>query len=814
MKTILNLVKSRIRFHKSRSILTVISIALTTMMLMALGSTCIGLFQMERQRVTDMGSNYHAAFKGLTDAQLEQLSHHTDVETVSASELFATIEYDKMNGFLNSNKDIKGKITSGIGNLTEGREAEQENEICGPPAFFKRMGVSPEIGATVTIPFRVNGEGEIIIRDFVITGLVSERDVSKVDVADSRIAYGAAVSTALIDQYIPEGKHSYRTMARVTGEEELNYDQIKQKIADLAADLGLTEKDYSLNTEYLVVMTDPGTEMLGFGIGIALLIALFAGLVIYSIYYVSVITDIQEIGKLKALGASKKQVKRLLLQEGLLLSLIAIPAGLILGYLIPKIGLPILINLMDQAPVSQMKIFSLPVTAAVVGVVLLTLYLSLLKPMRMAAKVSPIEAIRYQESSAAKQGTRKGYLHINLSRLSIANLSRNRKRTLITITTMGLSCVLFLSLAGVMNSMDRTDFARRAISKGDFILKLDASYNDKAYPENNLNSLQSAGLLSPELVNQIQTIPGVTKVEDGDMVMISADLPNELFENGRYTSMEAFSREDLPEIEKELKRGTADYDKMVQENGILFQSDNFMDEYGMKIGDRIPFTVRSGDRTVQLEATITGSITGRDGSFGIPKDLLDRILPGTNTLDRLYIHTDSRAYDEVKTALQSITGSDEHLTLISLDEEMKIADLSINTLKYPCYLILLLIGIIGFMNLINTMITSIVTRKRELGILQAIGLSDRQLVKMLRKEGMFFTAGTLALALVIGNLMGYLVFLYGKATGFMEVQTYHYPIWETLFLTAALVLGQLAITYLISRRIHKESLVDRMRTNE
>ena len=98
-------------------------------------------------------------------------------------------------------------------------------------------------------------------------------------------------------------------------------------------------------------------------------------------------------------------------------------------------------------------------------------------------------------------------------------------------------------------------------------------------------------------------------------------------------------------------------------------------------------------------------------------------------------------------------------------------------------------------------------------MLQALGLTDKQLTKMLAGEGLVFMAVTLISSVTVGNLLGYLVFLWAKASGFMSVTVYHYPIWETAGLTLVLAIGQLAITFFISRRLGKESLIERIRNS-
>ena len=547
---------------------------------------------------------------------------------------------------------------------------------------------------------------------------------------------------------------------------------------------------------------------------VALLIAVFSGIVIYSIYYVGVITDVQEIGKLKALGASKKQVRKLLLREGMFVSAISIPIGLILGFLIPYIFLPIVMEKgMEISIISfdmgEIHMFSLPVLLLVIAVVVVTVYISLLKPMRMAGKISPIEAIRYQESSKNKK-LRTGNISVNVFRLAKANLLRNKKRTIVTMVTMGLSCVLFMSMAGILNSMRADDIADRQLEGSDFKIEMDYDVNDETYPENNLENINKNNPFTDELLRQILEIDGVEDVRSVHEVPASTDFPSELFE-GRITISDV-SRDKVEQWEEDVKRGQLDYDKLVDESGTVFTSDTFMDEYGLKVGDEIDFTIYDGDRQIPLSVTIQASVSdGGVATFVIPEETYEGLGLENNSITNLFVSVDDDSYDEAKTALQNIVDENERFSLYSRDEEMDIGAMSVNMVKYPMYAILLMIAVIGFMNLINTMITSIITRKKELGMLQAIGLSDRQLTRMLAGEGMVFTAGTLVASLTLGNVLGYLIFLWGRDSGFMSVTQYHYPLWESLLLAAVLIVGQLLVTWAIGKRMRRESLIDRIR---
>lgn len=816
---ITSLAKSRIKYNKSRTILTAIAIMLTTMLLMGLGTSAVGLLDFNRQQAS-ASSNVHAVLKNLTAEQVNRLKNHVDVESLKTSEIFATVEYGRMNGFLTYTQDIKSGIYHGIGTLIDGRYAEALNEICGPKAFFKRLDTEPVIGNTVTISFRPEGEGKIVTRDFVICGIVSEREVSNLDISDTRIAYGASVSEELVNEFIPQNERVYNnTSIRVTGEDKLNYDEIENKIMQIASDIGCDEKNVDLNNEYLFTMTDPGTEMAGIVFGIAALIIVFSGLVIYSIYYVGVITDVQEIGKLKALGASKKQIRNLLLTEGMFISGIAVPIGVILGFLIPYFILPVVIKWGIEVSVTAFSIeglhmFSFPVLIAVIVVSLLAVYISLLKPMRMAEKISPIEAIRYQESSIGKK-LRKGNIDVNVFRLSTANLLRNKRRTAVTMITMGLSCVLFMSLAGALNSMSAEDIARRNIEKGDFRLALNYSLNDREYTENNLDSLQKKNIFSDDFVDQVQSIDGVKMVERHKESLVGSQYQSEMFEEGKRRTMSTLTREEADEFQKEVKQGKIDYDKLIEEHGAIFTSDTFLDEYGFTIGDTIPLVIYNGDGQIPFEIKISASIDdGGTADFLIPQEVYDSLNLNYDSTAELFISVDKDKYESVKTAMQEIEKTNEYFRLYSYDEEIEIGAASVNVVKYPMYAILLMIAVIGFMNLINTMVTSIITRKRELGVLQAIGLSNKQLTKMLAGEGMVFIAGTLLASVTLGNILGYLIFLWAKNSHFMSVSAYHYPLMETIALASVLVIGQLLITYFINKCVNKESLIDRIRNGE
>ncbi|MPM23715.1 hypothetical protein SDC9_70189 [bioreactor metagenome] len=167
----------------------------------------------------------------------------------------------------------------------------------------------------------------------------------------------------------------------------------------------------------------------------------------------------------------------------------------------------------------------------------------------------------------------------------------------------------------------------------------------------------------------------------------------------------------------------------------------------------------------------------------------------------------------MKNYIESLDKKDEHLQSASIDKELEVANLSINSTKIMAYSLVVIIGIIGFMNLINSMITSIITRKKELGMLQAIGLTNKQLIKMLNIEAMFYTLTMLASSLTLGTGLGYIAVYAFRKTG-ASYASYEIPLIQIIIMIVFSIVSQLLLTYLISRNFNKESLIDRVRYNE
>lgn len=446
MKTIYHLAISRLKYNKGRSLLTIVAITLMTTLLMSIGSSALTIIRHQQLEIAENARNYHAAFKGTTTDQIFILENHTDVESLSTRESVASIELPKLNAFLNFDSIRKGSIDQI--QLADGKMPAEVDEIAGPPALFERLGVVPKIGQRFQLPLRIQG-GKVENFDFTITGILEQADISKLNVNETRLVYGAFVSEKFVEQHIAPEDRAYTAYIRIVNENKHSKDEIETIISEIAEDVGLNKSDISFNEQYLTYMTNPGTQERNVMIGLGLVVVFLGGMVIYSIYYVSVISNIQEMGKLKALGATKKHIRRLLFTESLAQSFIGIPCGILLGYLATVFLFRIVI-LSDST--LEDTFWHWQAAICVIVVVLLTVGVSIRKPLKMASGISPVEAMRYQEPTG-KQKRKKSYKTLSVSKLSWATIQRNKRRTVVTILALGCSGILFLAVANIANNI-------------------------------------------------------------------------------------------------------------------------------------------------------------------------------------------------------------------------------------------------------------------------------------------------------------------------------------------------------------------------
>ncbi|MBG0282670.1 FtsX-like permease family protein [Clostridioides difficile] len=787
--------KNNLKQNKSKSILIIITIILSTLMLSSIGIYIVDAGAYQKENTIKYSGNYQGILANVDEKQADILSNHADVELtgemngvgVEKLEDDSNISLAYMNEDalkLNSFEFIKGKLPS------------KENEIVLDSGALKALGYkNKDLGEKIKISYDDYKNDKKIEKEFIISGILKTSEIS-----EAGKYYYAIISESYMRNTRDMSQEDFNIYVKFNDKSNLSIEQAKEKLDKIANDIGLDTINTAVNENYINALK-PDMETIMGGVFVGLVIVLSSILVIYNIFYISIVTKVQEFGKLRAIGATKKQIKNIVFKEGFILAGIAIPIGIILGYVLANI---IIKSFMDI----DVKSSRLPVILSVVVISFISVVLSLLKPMKVASKVSIVDAVRYTGNKISNKSKRKGYKNINLKRLSHANLERNKKRTYMTLASLILSGTIFITVSTALESFDAEKMAREHFPYDIEVRLSGYEMNSDKNPKDNLNILQMDNPLSKDFFNQIKNMEGIKRIESARSVKIGMEDYDVEF---KYDLLQSINENDVKSLNKNIIDGKINLERLQTGDEIVITHVDTAKEMGVKAGDKIRLTLYDGDKKIKKEFKVQAIAMGVP-SFGIGKDFIDRTLKYDST-SSLGIYTEEGKYQEIKDSIKKIAKNNGFLETDFIDSRIESNKATISFIKIMGYTLTGIIGVIGFMNLVNTMITSIVTRKKELGMLQAIGLTNKQLVKMLNSEAMYYTSGMMIGSILFGGILGYIAVIFLKKTG-LSYATYSLPIVPILLMIVCILIAQFITTYLIGRSFNKESLIDRVRYSE
>lgn len=797
MKQLTNIALNNLKSNKSKSILIVVAIVLTTLLLSSVGIITSHFAQNYKYEAIENAGNAHAFFKRIDEQELAVIRNHRDIEQYGVSSAISSAKYGEIStviGFVDKNSFTMNNYV-----LASGKLPEKKNEIVIDRELLQELGSTAKVGEKITLAYNSRDNNQQISKEFIVSGI---KERSKPEQMYNRSS--VFVSEAYYNEVMKEPMYSAEI--RISGENQMSKDEIEYSILEIADKIGIESYDVVLNDGYLDYFKPDSSLIIG-AIAIGCIVVLTGILVIYSIFYVSIVQRVQEFGKLRAIGATKKQIKKILLREGMILASLGIPVGILLGWGFSEIVLTQLFF----ADESVNKYTSPLILIFVLVVSVITVLLSILKPMKMAAKVSPIEAIRFQAASKEKNKTRKGHKNITLFNLMSTSLWRNKKRTYLTLISMSLSGILFMTMATILSGMNLEKFTRDSFYSD---YKIDVEYELSG--EQEYSEAQLDNPLSKEFIAQIEDIKGVKKVDQvkNGQVVYENEKGLDLYGDtgpGRF-NLEGVPFYRIEELKDLLIAGEINQEALLEDNGIIIGHQALAERLQVKVGDSIQLTVYDGKRKYEETFTIQGILDSHQWLL-VDEQLINKLYQ-TNTNETLEIFVDEKYEETVSASLKSLASQDNRLEFSTYKDAFKSTELFYSTMKLVGLSLVGIIGLISFVNLINTMITSVITRKKELGILQAIGMSNKQLLRMLQLEGLVYTIGTLVASLGIGSIVGYVAFHLLKESGASFANYYTYPIGAAILLVVAVVTVQLILSFSVTKNFTKESLVDRVRYSD
>ena len=408
--------------RKSRNLIAVLAIALTALLFTSLFTIGGSIIQkMEESTMRQVGTSYHAGYKYLTWEQYEKLQKDPEVRDISYRIAVASAENPEL-------LEVPTEIVY-YEVKNEGHMPREKYEITASSLTLDALGIPCESGQKVTLSFTVRGKK--YQQEFILSGWYEGDPIMSVQ--------PLCVSREYAEEVAPMPSYSFqegdgstsdisgRLMAEFNFRNSFN---VEGKMAQLTARLGFENVPDGVNWAYMSSSFDPQTAV---GILILLAIIILSGyLIIYNIFYINVYGDIRFYGLLKTIGTTGRQLRRMVRRQAWLLSLTGIPLGLVLGWLAGRLLLPQIIKNLNLYDTVNYDASANPwIFAGAALFSLLTVYISCIRPCRIAARVSPVEAVRYtegQEKSSVKHLKKQPAKKVTMRTFAVANMKRNRKR--------------------------------------------------------------------------------------------------------------------------------------------------------------------------------------------------------------------------------------------------------------------------------------------------------------------------------------------------------------------------------------------------
>lgn len=820
MKMTTRVAYCNMRHYKSKNILIGIAIILTTLLLFVIPSIGKDMVEVNFAVINKIYPTWHALYRNVDESTVMKLAAHHDVKTYG---LRSDAGYMNLEDATVSMMymDRTGMELYKV-KLKEGQLPQKENDIVVSKGILEALGQNGKIGDTITVPYQIlkdDGLDYTKEKDFRICGFLADNESSK-----EQKQYTSLVSEAFLKAEIPVEQVKYRFLLQVNGQKGNTTADYTETIQNIARQFGISEDDMNINKEYLAAnYVDPATIPVIVGI---MLIVVLAGIItIYSVYYVSMNQRVREFGKLKAIGATKRQLRQIVLREGMGVALFAIPIGLLIGTVAVKV---VLLQFVEHAKDSnvliteaykvvakgEVQLYYWWIYLLAIAVTLCTVYLSLMKPMRMAAKVSEIEAMRYQGGSKRQKSSRKGYHFLNIGRLTKRNLAENKKKSTITIVSMAVTGIFVMMVATVLSCANPMESAKSSIV-GQYEISPIVESGNKEHPEYEWAEVQKNNPLNEGLKQQIEELDGVERVD----VFTALKVSGGPFEEKIGTEfINGVPEEYAEELKKGITEGNVTYEELKSGDKVILDRALLHWYPDIKVGDKLKLNIHDGDNTFQKEIEVAAI-----GEYGTGLTNYNCLIMAKEGAEKLTINNSSsyfqviadKDYDEaLEASLQAIVDGSGRLQMRTWKNEYDTWENAIQMTRGACYAFIIILAAISIMNLINTMINSVHVRKKELGMMQAIGMSDRQLMKMLQLEGIFYTVGTLIISIGVGSLAGYPLFLYAKRTGMFDISTYHYPVTAAIIIILTLFVIQMLLAIFIAKSVRKDSLIERIRFSE
>lgn len=861
-KSIYKIAGRSLASNKRRNVITIAAIILTAILFTSLFTIIMSInASYEMSVFRKLGGSSHGTFKDITAEQEADLIKNDNIKEYG-ERMILGINSDDV--FHNQSAEISYMDANtaewSFIELEDGHMPEAYNEIVMDKEALKLLGYEPVLGEQIDLSFEINGKGEDQsgYRDtFTLVGYWEFDPVSPAHFINVSKEYAESIIAIAEDRGLePIRINMDVKFSSPVGAEDKMIRVIEESgytCGDESTDESIR---YGINPGYTSGSMD-GTELIEILVpmSVFLLLVIFTGyLIIYNVFQISVVSDIRFYGLLKTIGTTQKQVKKIIKIQALVLCAIGIPAGLILGYILGSWLTPVVLQITTMAD-NCAVITTSPIVFIASGFFeIVTVMISVIKPGKTAGKVSPIEALKYNESISGgkKKKNTRGAKPFDMA---LANVGRNKKKTMVVFVSLALSLVVLNAVNMFTGGFDSEKWLESEMST-DFVIG-DLSYFKFAGPD--LNSMlaenakdikENVAIENDGFAYDLTGLP-LLKLGKENYEMYHMFQPQLTTkpskESGQFYSCSVIEGMDDFLIDRlEVCEGDASLlkDRDTRYVAILTHKlengEYVLDENAPEIGEKISLAWAEGieagesgnvgQETEDSCAIYTG-ITEYEYTVcayvEVPIDISERMSSGTydvivgsdmlrsdfgESVVPLFYAFDTASVEDEEKAENYIHDYCEENTGITYESKaVRRADFEgfKNMFVLVGGLLSLIIGFVGILNFLNTIMAGIITRKNEIAVLQAIGMTGKQVKEMLITEGMIYTAGSGVIALILSVI--FVPVVNAVSNELFWFYSDHFSITPILMVLPIMALLGIIVPLVSYKGLSKASIVERIR---
>lgn len=824
------------RANRRRNLVAIFAIIMTTMMFTSLFVLSQSMIEnMQQMYIQQAGYSSQLSSSLLTDDEADAIAEHPAVAEASRSTVVGVAE--NVSGRQVELRAASADYADSALSLpTEGRMPENADEIALDTITLDKLGLAHQLGETVHLSWTsAPGSDAHETADFTLCGIWQGNPAAMASMAWVSEDFAEKLSVGV-------SQDAARESGSILGLTMLHIDLVDDSdpsgtAEEILADTGLSERvTLSPNIAYdSGVSQNMLRELLP--MAICMVLVFVSGyLIIYNIFQISVAADIRFYGRLKTLGATKRQLKKIIYSQARRLCLVGIPFGLVIGYFLGAVLVPFMITSTGGAATVALDPW---IFAAV------TVRISCLKPARTCGKVSPMEALRYTDAEPLSHRKRKKSHSASVRAMAWANLGRNRKRTVLVIASLSLGLVLLSGIYAKNASFDIDKYMSGTVIS-DFEVE-DASiasnfttYDPQGTTINSalvekigdLDGLERTGALYAQVINHEVGESALKNIEhyynaEERLAVIKATDPglydaySDMLASGSCTAIlygvDGLVVDTLADAQNVLagnfdKEAFASGSYVVVDAGPAENADEIAPTYN--VGD----SVTHGDKTYEVMAIVRDITPITEGKNSDTADFLGLYIPAEdfcamypdNTLRKYFFDVAAEDQPAAEQMLLDVQAEDDPTlsftskqTLIDHYREQTRAS------TIMAFAISFVIAVVGVLNFVNSMLTAIFSRQKEFAMLQSIGMTRRQLRNMLIDEGLYYAGITLVLSYLLSALVvgvGVRLLVAGDWTA-----TFHFTLLPLVICTPILLAFAVLIPVCCFKNIEKQSIVERLR---